>query len=60
MLFVGCGKRTVVRHVASQLGLHLVEVSCHTLVASSERKASTALVQAFDMAQRYSLVWQSL
>ncbi|KAK4780599.1 hypothetical protein SAY87_016705 [Trapa incisa] len=49
----GCGKRTVVRHVAGQLGLHVVEVSCHNLVASSERKASTALTQSFDMAQRY-------
>ncbi|OWM78020.1 hypothetical protein CDL15_Pgr018589 [Punica granatum] len=50
----GCGKRTVVRHVASRLGLHVVEVSCHNLVASSERKVSTALAQAFDTAQRYS------
>lgn len=56
VLFAGCGKRTVIRHVASRLGLHVVEVSCHNLVASSERKASVALAQAFDMAQRYSLV----
>ncbi|AQK93058.1 D111/G-patch domain-containing protein [Zea mays] len=34
--FVGCGKRTVVRHVANHLDLHVVECSCHDLITSSE------------------------
>ncbi|XP_024966559.1 peroxisome biogenesis protein 6 [Cynara cardunculus var. scolymus] len=50
----GCGKRTVVKHVACQLGLHVVEYNCHDLVASSERKTSTMLAQAFSAARRYS------
>ncbi|XP_076888594.1 peroxisomal ATPase PEX6-like [Bidens hawaiensis] len=50
----GCGKRTVVKHVAHQLGLHVVEYSCHDLVASSERKSSAMLTQAFTAARRYS------
>ncbi|KAJ0051898.1 hypothetical protein Pint_01035 [Pistacia integerrima] len=50
----GCGKRTVVRYVARRLGLHVVEYSCHSLMASSERKTSAALAQAFNTAQRYS------
>ncbi|KAJ0581835.1 putative AAA+ ATPase domain, ATPase, AAA-type, core [Helianthus annuus] len=50
----GCGKRTVVKHVAHQLGLHVVEYSCHDLVASSERKTSVMLTQAFTAARRYS------
>ncbi|XP_010249705.1 PREDICTED: peroxisome biogenesis protein 6 isoform X2 [Nelumbo nucifera] len=50
----GCGKRTVVRYVARRLGLHVVEYSCHDLMASSERKASIALAQAFTTAKRYS------
>ncbi|KAK9055813.1 hypothetical protein SSX86_026898 [Deinandra increscens subsp. villosa] len=50
----GCGKRTVVKHVACQLGLHVVEYSCHDLVASSERKTSSMLAQAFTAARRYS------
>ncbi|XP_023747852.1 peroxisome biogenesis protein 6 [Lactuca sativa] len=50
----GCGKRTVVKHVASQLGLHVVEYSCHDLLASSERKASSMLAQAFSAARRYA------
>ena len=49
----GCGKRTVVKYVAHQLGLHVVEYSCHNLVASSERKTSAALAQAFSTANRY-------
>jgi peroxin-6 len=36
------------------LGLHVVEFSCHSLLASSERKTSTALAQTFNMARRYS------
>lgn len=48
----GCGKRTVVRYVARRLGLHVVEYSCHNLMASSERKTSVALAQAFNTAQR--------
>ncbi|CAN8295835.1 unnamed protein product [Cochlearia groenlandica] len=50
----GCGKRTVVNYVARRLGLHVVEYSCHSLLASSERKTSTALAQTFNMAQRYT------
>lgn len=50
----GCGKRTVVKYVANRLGLHVVEYSCHTLVATSERKTSTALAEAFRTARSYS------
>lgn len=50
----GCGKRTVVKHVARQLGLHVVEYSCHNLMTSSERKTSAMLAQAFTTARRYS------
>ncbi|KDO87353.1 hypothetical protein CISIN_1g002159mg [Citrus sinensis] len=50
----GCGKRTVVRYVARRLGIHVVEYSCHNLMASSERKTSAALAQAFNTAQSYS------
>lgn len=49
----GCGKRTVVRYVARRLGLHVVEYSCHNLIATSERKPAVALAQAFNTAQRY-------
>ncbi|XP_010457304.1 PREDICTED: peroxisome biogenesis protein 6 [Camelina sativa] len=50
----GCGKKTVVNYVARRLGLHVVEYSCHSLLASSERKTSAALAQTFNMARRYS------
>ncbi|KAF8111554.1 hypothetical protein N665_0074s0082 [Sinapis alba] len=50
----GCGKRTVVNYVAKRLGLHVVEYSCHSLLASSERKTSAALAQTFNMARRYA------
>ncbi|XP_068654363.1 peroxisomal ATPase PEX6 isoform X2 [Aristolochia californica] len=50
----GCGKRTVVKYVASFLGLHVVEYSCHDLISSSEKKASVALYHAFRTASRYS------
>ncbi|RID40084.1 hypothetical protein BRARA_J00151 [Brassica rapa] len=50
----GCGKRTLVNYVARRLGLHVVEYSCHSLLASSERKTSTALAQTFNMARRYA------
>ncbi|EOA37395.1 hypothetical protein CARUB_v10011267mg [Capsella rubella] len=50
----GCGKKTVVNYVARRLGLHVVEYSCHNLLASSERKTSAALAQTFNMARRYS------
>ncbi|MQL74644.1 hypothetical protein Taro_006998 [Colocasia esculenta] len=50
----GCGKRTVVKFIARQLGLHVVEYSCHDLVASSEKKASTALAHTFNTAFRYT------
>eukprot|EP00257_Ricinus_communis_P017265 XP_015575666.1 LOW QUALITY PROTEIN: peroxisome biogenesis protein 6 [Ricinus communis] len=48
----GCGKRTVVRYVCRRLGLHVVEFSCHNLMA--DKNASIALAQAFRTAQRYS------
>lgn len=50
----GCGKRTVVRHVANHLGLHVVECSCHDLMTSSESGAPAALATAFKEAQKYS------
>ncbi|XP_057474383.1 peroxisomal ATPase PEX6 isoform X1 [Actinidia eriantha] len=50
----GCGKRTVIKYVASRLGLHVVEYNCYNLMASSERKTSIALVEAFKTARRYS------
>ncbi|ONM14442.1 Peroxisome biogenesis protein 6 [Zea mays] len=50
----GCGKRTVVRHVANHLGLHVVECSCHDLMTSSESGAPTALATTFKEAQKYS------
>ncbi|XWS31679.1 hypothetical protein CRYUN_Cryun23aG0096700 [Craigia yunnanensis] len=50
----GCGKRTVVRYVAKRLGLHVVEYSCHNLTASTEKKTTAALAQAFNSSQRYS------
>ncbi|XP_059625722.1 peroxisomal ATPase PEX6 isoform X2 [Cornus florida] len=50
----GCGKRTVVKFVARRLGLHVVEYSCHNLMASSEKKTSIMLSQAFNVARRYS------
>uniref|UniRef100_A0A1J3DC79 Peroxisomal ATPase PEX6 n=1 Tax=Noccaea caerulescens TaxID=107243 RepID=A0A1J3DC79_NOCCA len=50
----GCGKRTVISYVARRLGLHVVEYSCHSLLASSERNTSTALAQTFNMARRYT------
>nr|CAB3488282.1 unnamed protein product [Digitaria exilis] len=50
----GCGKRTMVRHAASHLGLHVVECSCHDLMTSSENGAPAALATAFKEAQKYS------
>ncbi|KAK6115023.1 hypothetical protein DH2020_007292 [Rehmannia glutinosa] len=49
----GCGKRTVIRWVARQLGLHVVEYSCHSFMTSSEKKTSIALAEAFNTARRY-------
>lgn len=43
----------MVKYVARRLGLHVVEYSCHTLMASSERKTSDALAQAFTTARKY-------
>ncbi|KAG5084093.1 hypothetical protein AAZX31_19G195300 [Glycine max] len=48
----GCGKRTVVRYVARQLGVHVVEYNCHDLMVSDRQ--SVALAQAFKTARRYS------
>ncbi|KAL0800659.1 hypothetical protein Bca101_055834 [Brassica carinata] len=50
----GCGKRTVVNYVARRLGMHVVEYSCHSLLASTEKKTSAALAQTFNMARRYT------
>jgi hypothetical protein len=52
--FVGCGKRTVVRHVANHLDLHVVECSCHDLITSSESGVPAALATSFKEAQKYS------
>jgi peroxin-6 len=52
LIMAGCGKRTVVRHVAKSLGLHVVEYNCYDLLGASERKTSVALGQAFNTAQR--------
>ena len=48
----GCGKRTVITYIARCLGLHVVEYNCHDLMTSSEKDASTALAQTFNMANR--------
>ncbi|XP_022876583.1 peroxisome biogenesis protein 6 isoform X2 [Olea europaea var. sylvestris] len=50
----GCGKRSVIKYVARKLGLHMVEYSCHNLLASSERKTSSAIAEAFSTARRYA------
>ncbi|KAL3849784.1 hypothetical protein ACJIZ3_011666 [Penstemon smallii] len=50
----GCGKRTVIKYIARQLGLHVVEYSCHSFMTSSEKKTSIALSEAFNTARRYS------
>ncbi|KAK4492575.1 hypothetical protein RD792_003390 [Penstemon davidsonii] len=50
----GCGKRTVIKYIACQLGLHVVEYSCHSFMTSSEKKTSVALSEAFNTARRYS------
>ncbi|KAL0459632.1 UNVERIFIED_CONTAM: Peroxisome biogenesis protein 6 [Sesamum latifolium] len=49
----GCGKRIVIKYVACQLGLHVVEYSCHNFMTSSEKKTSVALAEAFNTARRY-------
>ncbi|VAH36552.1 unnamed protein product [Triticum turgidum subsp. durum] len=51
---IRCGKRTVVKHVANHLGMHVIECCCHDLMTSSESGASAALVAAFKEAQKYS------
>ncbi|KAB2616220.1 peroxisome biogenesis protein 6 [Pyrus ussuriensis x Pyrus communis] len=50
----GRGKRTVVRYIARRSGLHVVEYSCHNLMASSEKRMSVLLAQTLNTAQRYS------
>lgn len=42
----------MVKYVARRLGLHVVEYSCHNLMATSERKTSDALAQAFITARK--------
>lgn len=49
--YAGCGKRTVVRYVARQLGVHVVEYNCHDLMVSDRQ--SVALAQAFKTARRF-------
>ncbi|PKA64064.1 Peroxisome biogenesis protein 6 [Apostasia shenzhenica] len=49
----GCGKRTVVHYLARCFGIHVVEYNCHDFT-SSERKAASALANAFETALRYS------
>lgn len=43
----------MIKYVARKLGLHMVEYSCHNLLASSERKTSSAIAEAFSTARRY-------
>lgn len=43
----------MIRYVARQLGLHVVEYSCHDFVTPSEKKTSVALAEAFNAARRY-------
>ncbi|KAJ4749247.1 hypothetical protein LUZ62_083652 [Rhynchospora pubera] len=50
----GCGKRTVVRYLAKHTGYHVVEYSCHDMLASSGKGASDALAAAFKAAQRFA------
>ncbi|KAK4351689.1 hypothetical protein RND71_031002 [Anisodus tanguticus] len=50
-----CGKRTVVKFVARQLGLHVVEYNCQSIFANSDRKTSAALAETFSMARRGAL-----
>ncbi|KAM3267431.1 peroxisome biogeneis protein 6 [Capsicum chacoense] len=50
----GCGKRTVVKFVARQLGLHVVEYNCQSIFANADRKTSAALAEAFSMARSVS------
>lgn len=50
----GCGKRTVVKHAAKELGIHVVEYNCHELVGPSDGKTVDALIEAFDVARRYA------
>ncbi|KAH9620462.1 hypothetical protein KSS87_012247 [Heliosperma pusillum] len=50
----GSGKRTAVRYVSQRLGLHVVEYSCHTFMAASEKKTLSLLDEAFTAAHSYS------
>ncbi|KAK9733644.1 hypothetical protein RND81_04G081200 [Saponaria officinalis] len=50
----GSGKGTVVKYVSQRLGLHVVEYSCHTLMAASEKKSLSLLTEALSAAHSYS------
>eukprot|EP00252_Welwitschia_mirabilis_P011139 TRINITY_DN2503_c0_g1_i1.p1 TRINITY_DN2503_c0_g1~~TRINITY_DN2503_c0_g1_i1.p1 ORF type:complete len:970 (+),score=216.58 TRINITY_DN2503_c0_g1_i1:125-3034(+) len=50
----GCGKRSVVKHAAEVMGLHVVEYNSYELLGSSEKKTAVALQQAFNIARRYA------
>lgn len=50
----GCGKRTVVKYAAKELGIHVVEYNCYELLGPSEGKTAAALIQAFEVARRYA------
>ena len=48
----GCGKRTVVKNAAQNLGMHVVEYNCYELLGPSEGKTAAAIIQAFEVARR--------
>ncbi|KAJ2370879.1 peroxisomal assembly protein [Coemansia sp. RSA 2610] len=50
----GTGKRTLVRQIAEQLGVHLYELSCFDILSDTEEKTAQALQMYFQNAQRYT------
>ncbi|KAJ2544536.1 peroxisomal assembly protein [Coemansia sp. RSA 1853] len=50
----GTGKRTLVREVAKQLGVHLYELSCYDILSDTEDKTAQVLQMYFQNARRYT------
>ncbi|KAJ2356292.1 peroxisomal assembly protein [Coemansia sp. RSA 2618] len=50
----GTGKRTLVREVAEQLGVHLYELSCYDILSDTEDKTAQVLQMYFQNARRYT------